>query len=379
MAGRFILLVLSLAFYSAQAQFIALPGSTLTTTRGANIVINTAGNVNLGDNNFDLGNASVVIALKGAATLTHTHVDPVLNIGLLQIDSLRMDGGNGKLQNTWVVAKGITLKNGKLLVNPFAPDNARLVYTGNDLGSSAGNPNSYVMGRMFVKGSSTRTFPIGNANGFYPAQLNGVSDANALTRMECLGGTPPMTLSELTAKFEDIEDLVVDRYYELKVFNLTSFSGSPISLSLNGTSPTIDPSKNKPVVVELDSLSSIRDLQGSPGPLFLLSGSNTTAKGGKYMIAASKDVTIKIHRLITPNGDGENDALVIEGIDLYPNNKVTLLDRWGGVYLTKVGFSGGQTDIDYTKLVNGNYICVVEYTDASGTHKPKPQMITVLK
>src|SRR5690606_5579625 len=31
----------------------------------------------------------------------------------------------------------------------------------------------------------------------------------------------------------------------------------------------------------------------------------------------------------TPNGDGNNDAWIIPGIDNYPNNKVSVYNRWG--------------------------------------------------
>lgn len=381
MPGRFLLLALSLAFYSAQAQFIVQSGTVLKAVGNPDIVINSAGNAVFGDNNFDLANANVILALTNGGIATHSHTNG--GRSFLRIDSLRIDGANAKLQETWVVTKGITLKKGKLLVDNLAPDNARLVYAGSaDL--NTGNDNSYILGPMFMLGggdSHTRTYPIGNINGFYPAQISGATDGTVF-RMQCVavnGVNPaPITIADLT-QFEDIDELLTDRYYQFNVFNLNSFAGGLIGLSTNNTLPTIDPSKNKPVVVEVDSLGNINDLQGAVSNSFVKSGSNTTAKGGKYMIAASKDVAIKIHKLITPNGDGENDALIIEGIDLYPVNKVTLLDRWGGVYFTKQGFASGQTDIDYTKLVNGNYICIVEYTDSKGTHKPKPQMITVLK
>ena len=36
-----------------------------------------------------------------------------------------------------------------------------------------------------------------------------------------------------------------------------------------------------------------------------------------------------IPSIITPNGDGVNDVLVIEHIELYPNNGLTIYNRWG--------------------------------------------------
>ena len=38
---------------------------------------------------------------------------------------------------------------------------------------------------------------------------------------------------------------------------------------------------------------------------------------------------IVVHNVITPNGDGLNDRLVIDCIDLYPDNTIKFFTRWG--------------------------------------------------
>ena len=40
---------------------------------------------------------------------------------------------------------------------------------------------------------------------------------------------------------------------------------------------------------------------------------------------------IDIPNAITPNGDGKNDALRIDGIDQYPNNELIIFNRWGDI------------------------------------------------
>jgi len=43
------------------------------------------------------------------------------------------------------------------------------------------------------------------------------------------------------------------------------------------------------------------------------------------------DKPLKVHSAISPNGDGINDFLTIEGIERYPENSVTIFDRFGEI------------------------------------------------
>jgi len=43
-----------------------------------------------------------------------------------------------------------------------------------------------------------------------------------------------------------------------------------------------------------------------------------------------------IYNGVSPNDDGINDHLIIENIELFPNNKIQIFNRWGTrVYKTK--------------------------------------------
>lgn len=41
-----------------------------------------------------------------------------------------------------------------------------------------------------------------------------------------------------------------------------------------------------------------------------------------------KDIAI-VNNILTPNGDGKNDFFVVEGLEKYPANKLTIFDRGG--------------------------------------------------
>ena len=57
---------------------------------------------------------------------------------------------------------------------------------------------------------------------------------------------------------------------------------------------------------------------------------------------------IKVHNAVSPNGDGVNDVLVIEGIAAYPDNKLTIINRSGNVLYEVSGYD------NVTKVFDGH-------------------------
>lgn len=85
-----------------------------------------------------------------------------------------------------------------------------------------------------------------------------------------------------------------------------------------------------------------------------------------YTIAASTEpCLLTVFNGFTPNGDGINDNWVIENIENFPNNKVTIFNRWGNkVWDTKdynntSNFWNGQTQTGAV-LTSGTYFYVIE-------------------
>ena len=88
----------------------------------------------------------------------------------------------------------------------------------------------------------------------------------------------------------------------------------------------------------------------------------------------------EIYNAISPNGDGINDTFKIKGIDCYPNNHVTIYNRYGVlVYEMKgydnvtnpfEGFSDGRATVKRgDKLPTGTYFYILEYDDNSNRTK----------
>lgn len=71
-----------------------------------------------------------------------------------------------------------------------------------------------------------------------------------------------------------------------------------------------------------------------------------------------RDVTIV--NVVTPNGDGANDKLFIQGIDFYPNSVVKLFNRWGQKVYESADY---KNDWSPTSLEGGTYFCTVDVLD----------------
>ncbi|MBK7382575.1 MAG: choice-of-anchor L domain-containing protein [Flavobacteriales bacterium] len=63
----------------------------------------------------------------------------------------------------------------------------------------------------------------------------------------------------------------------------------------------------------------------------------------------------------TPNGDGYNDAFVVHGLDAYPSNILTVMNRWGNVVYDRLNYTndwrGENTQGD--PLPNGTYFVIL--------------------
>jgi gliding motility-associated-like protein len=71
---------------------------------------------------------------------------------------------------------------------------------------------------------------------------------------------------------------------------------------------------------------------------------------------------LKIPTTITPNNDGLNDLFEITGIEFYPDNVVTIFNRWGTIIFSKSGYKNdwnGRSQ-DGKELSEDTYFCTVE-------------------
>jgi gliding motility-associated-like protein len=85
----------------------------------------------------------------------------------------------------------------------------------------------------------------------------------------------------------------------------------------------------------------------------------------------------------SPNGDGVNDVFVIRGISIYPNNKLTIINRWGNVVFEKDNYDntwdGKSTQgirFGGDELPDGTYFYIL---DLGNNEKPYKGFIYISK
>jgi gliding motility-associated-like protein len=62
---------------------------------------------------------------------------------------------------------------------------------------------------------------------------------------------------------------------------------------------------------------------------------------------------VMVHQGVSPNGDGINDFLTIDGISAYPNNRFTIIDRNGSLVYEVKGYDNSSRMFDGHSNING--------------------------
>jgi gliding motility-associated-like protein len=80
---------------------------------------------------------------------------------------------------------------------------------------------------------------------------------------------------------------------------------------------------------------------------------------------------------MTPNGDGQNDVLALEGIEASPNNQIEIFDRYGVLVYSKNNYQNdfnGQSNRDSaikrgSGLASGIYFYIITMHDLRQKHQ----------
>ncbi len=283
--------------------------SANTVVEGGNSTIVLSGGIANRSDKANFGKATIILSATTATPSLLNNPSMPFPIGTLEINS-KVDYG---LSGLWLINQNLTLTSGKIKIAPCG----KLIYAGTP--DVEGNDNSYVQEPFFVQGNSgKRTFPIGD--GIYaPVSLLNIEAADAKTEIGFAITSDPGFLPGGL-----IKEVFQGRFWQIIVDGGNapgSYLGSQISLSSNGVDPSFAES---PTILERKTDGTTNDLGASLNNTFFTSNTGTNAERKIYGIAKTELIKLKIHKLITPDNDQVNDVLVIEGLDNFETNEVTL-------------------------------------------------------
>lgn len=90
------------------------------------------------------------------------------------------------------------------------------------------------------------------------------------------------------------------------------------------------------------------------------SADGCTATGDVIIYVGSKSL-IEAMNVMTPNGDGDNDFLYLLNIEIYRENKLTILNRWGQKLLTLDNYDNTwDGSLNNEPLPEGTYYFILE-------------------
>jgi len=339
---------------------VRITANTLYGNNGARITIATTGNVRI-DQAMSLGNT--VLGMAGSTqNLQATGTLTLLGLGITNGTDIRMSGN-------LTVTGNIAFEDGTI-----TPGTGKLLYTGPEI--LTGNASSYVKGMLWSKGTGVRSYPIASSDNIYaPFVLQGVSDAAVELGVEAVHSNPGVINIPAT-----IPDVSSNWYWEVSSSGGT-FSGAVATLPILVGDEDLFTGQNVSGVV-LQSNGGrdlVESLGGSVGIDAVTSAS--PGVGPLFFLGTILDVQLSIHNIISPNGDGINDYLVVENLGLLGlNNTVTLLDRWGVKVYHKQGFQNFDAisnpyDGSFDFLQPGTYIAIVQIPD----RETMTQTITVVR
>lgn len=257
----------------------------------------------------------------------------IINHNSQSFSKLTISGGGEKIiladmtiEGTFVLADGVvTQSNGAKVI--FAPT---AVITG-------GSDASHINGTVVQQGTGDKLFPIGDGTTYMPVEINAIgSSAEVSVTMI------PLSSGTTLDKAKELKDISSTRYWEVDVIT-GSLDGATLVLPVVQESNAITSAANI-VVAEAATVSDV--FRGLAASTYDAGTQRVTSPAPSLPLVAlatlADNPVIVVYNAISPTGDNLNEKLIIGNITSFPNNTVTLYNRWGDKVFEMTGYDNDQ-------------------------------------
>lgn len=294
---------------------------------------------------------------------TSATLPQIINHSNQSFSKLTISGGGTKL-----ILADITIEDEIVLTDGIieAENNARVIINPGAV-ISGGSDLSHINAPVYHSGNGPKLYPLGNGSVYLPVSLESIEDPSAVIGIE----TIELQASALLIA-PSLEAISESRYWHIDVVE-----GSPDSrIALPLKNENFSRAENivvaqAPALTENFETIGQSDLQGTMSEGIVTSDRAVT---GPFVTVASSSYegSLLVYNAVSPNDDGLNDFLRILNIELYPENKFMLFNRWGDKIFEIQNYDNservfkGRSNINGDKtLVNGTYFYVIETTKDS--------------
>lgn len=247
----------------------------------------------------------------------------VINHNDQSFSKLTLTGGGEKLMLADITIENEITLEGGILVS----QNDSKVVLGESAVVNGGSDASHINGPVYHRGAGRKVFPVGNGSLFLPVEflnIEGTSPEVGVTLIET-GGTILETSPGLRA-------VSAVRYWEVDA-TPGSLVNSKVILPVRVEGLAFG--TNEYVVAQSDNVSEPFESLGQSAFQGNIAEGRVTSElpVTKSLLAvgvASSDDAVVVHNAISPGMiDERNDFMVIRNIENFPDNKLTVFNRWG--------------------------------------------------
>jgi gliding motility-associated-like protein len=238
---------------------------------------------------------------------------------------------------------------------------------------------SFVDGTVLRTGSLDFTLPVGIQNTYRPISIEGLTETNSFSSTYFLENSNSEYPHEL--KTDLIQFIDTNEYWALERTEGNDFAIIELTRNVATSSAEIMNADLSDLhIVRWDAARSFWVDEGGVSNTTNSSIKTITNVSG-YGIYALATIypdkvlpgDVVVYNNLTPNGDGINDALIIGGIEEYPDNVVLIFNRWGSK-VSEIkgynneekafrGFSNAALTLNNSEVLpSGTYFYVLKYT-----------------
>jgi gliding motility-associated-like protein len=128
---------------------------------------------------------------------------------------------------------------------------------------------------------------------------------------------------------------------QLTIYSPLQFNGHHVSLA-GSNDGLIDLTVNggtNPFTYLWSNGTTTEDLNNITAGFYNVIVIDTNGCKASASITLTEPFVLELPTGFSPNGDGKNDLFVIHGIESYPDNTVTIYNRWGNVVYSTAGYT----------------------------------------